>query len=120
MDERQLTRVLRLAHPPVLRPASIVGCSIKMWGQYPALVDGPPGNVLNGMAFEVQNEKQEGMLSRYETTAYKTTTCFIKPASGGAQILGKTFIWAENQDDRILRPGSFDLEGWKKAQYGSK
>ena len=120
MDERRLTEILRLAYPPVLRPASIVGYSIKMWGPYPTLVNGPPGNVVDGMAYEVQNEDHEGRLAYYETDAYKCATCFIRPASGGDQIVGKTFVWAGHPDDRILRPGKFDLEAWKRARYGSK
>ena len=120
MDERKLTEVLRLTHPPVLRPASITGYSIKMWGPYPALVDGPPGNVVNGMAYEVQSEGHESRLARYETDAYRSANCFIKPASGGDRIVGKTFVWAKGLNDKTLRAGSFDIEAWKKARYGSR
>jgi len=38
-DERQLMEVLHLDSPPILRPASVIGYSIKLWGQYPALID---------------------------------------------------------------------------------
>jgi gamma-glutamylcyclotransferase (GGCT)/AIG2-like uncharacterized protein YtfP len=119
MDEQKLTQVLGLIHPPVLRPATIVGYSIKTWGPYPTLIDGPPENVVNGVAYEVQNEEYEKRLAYYETDAYRCTTCLIKPASGGDQIVGKTFVWAGEPNDRILRPGSFDLEAWKKARYRS-
>ena len=120
MDERKLTEVLRLTYPPVLRAASIAGYSIKMWGPYPTLIEGTPGSVVNGMAYEVQNEGHERRLAHYETDAYRCTTCFIKPASGGDQIVGKTFVWAGDPNDRILRSGSFDLEAWKKSRYGSR
>ena len=119
MDERKLTQILRLDSPPVLRPASIVGYSIKMWGPYPALIDGPPGNVVNGMAYEVQKEGHENRLAYYETDAYKCASCFIKPGTGGDQIFGKTFVWADDSNDGDLSPGSFDFETWKKAHYGS-
>ena len=120
MDERKLTQVLRLGSPPVLRPASIVGYSIKMWGPYPALIDGPPGNVVNGMAYEVQNEDHEKRLACYETDAYRCAPCFIKPGAGGEGVFGKTFVWADDANDKDLSPGSFDLEAWKKARYGSR
>ena len=116
MDDQKLIQVLGLTHPPVLRPATIVGYSIKMWGPYPTLVEGPPENVLNGMAYEVQHERHEKRLAYYETDAYMCATCLIKPASGGDQIAGKTFVWAGDPNDRILRPGSFDLEAWKKGR----
>ncbi|KAF9641882.1 hypothetical protein BDM02DRAFT_3177003 [Thelephora ganbajun] len=115
MDERKLTEVLRLDSPPVLRPASIVGYSIKMWGPYPALVDGPPGNVVSGMIYEVQKEDHEKRLAYYETNAYRCASCFIKPTTGD-QIFGKTFVWADDPNDEDLSPGSFDFEAWKKAQ----
>lgn len=89
MDERKLTEVLRLTHPPVLRPASIVGYSIKMWGPYPTLVDGPPGNVVNGMTYEVQNEANEGRLAYYETKAYKCTTCLLSLRREETRLLGR-------------------------------
>lgn len=114
MNEQQLVQVLHLTHPPILRPATIIGYSVKMWGPYPTLIEGPPENVVNGVAYEVQNERQEKRLAYYETDAYKSATCFIKPASGGDQIVGKTFVWAGDPNDRILRPGRFDLEAWKE------
>jgi gamma-glutamylcyclotransferase (GGCT)/AIG2-like uncharacterized protein YtfP len=120
MDERKLTQVLRLDSPPVLRPASIVGYSIKMWGPYPALIDGPPGNVVNGLAFEIQNEGHEKSLAHYETDSYRCVSCFIKPGTGGEQITGKTFVWAYDPNDKDLSPGSFDLEAWRRSRYGSR
>ena len=120
MDDRKLTQVLRLNSPPVLRPASIIGYSIKMWGPYPTLVDGPPGNVVSGMAYEVQKEDHEKRLAYYETNAYRCAACSIQPGTGGeSEISGKTFVWAKGPDDEDLSPGSFDLEAWKKAHYGS-
>lgn len=116
MDENQLTKVLRLDSPPVLQPASIVGYSIKMWGPYPTLLDGPPDNVVNGMVYEVQKEAHEKRLAYYETDAYQCAACFIQPGEGGKQIFGKTFVWARDPDDKDLSEGSFDFEMWKKAR----
>jgi len=120
MDERKLTEVLRLDSTPVLRPASIVGYSIKMWGPYPTLVEAPPENIVNGMIYEVQREGHERRLAYYETDAYRCAVCRIIPGEGGERIYGKTFVWAGDSDDKVLSPGTFDLEMWKKARYGSR
>ena len=114
-----LTQVLQLKSPPILRPGFIVGYSIKMWGPYPTLVKGPTGNVVNGLVYEVQWEKHEKRLAYYETDAYKSASCSIQPGFGGDAIIGKTFVWAGDPNDEILRPGSFDLAKWRKARYGS-
>ena len=119
MDDQQLKKVLRLKSPPVLRPASVVGYSIKLWGPYPALIDGPPGNVVNGVVYEVQQEEHEKRLSYYETDAYRCVSCSIKPGEGGAQISGKTFVWADDPNDEDLSVGTFDFEAWKKARSAS-
>lgn len=118
MDDEQLTTVLRLTSPPVLRPASIVGYSIKLWGPYPALVDGPPGNVVNGMMYEVRRENHERRLAYYETSSYKCVSCPITPGTGEEQITGKTFVWAGEPEE--LSEGTFDLEAWRKARSGSE
>jgi len=117
MDEQQLTDILRLKSPPVLQPASIVGYSIKMWGPFPTLVDGPPGNVINGMVYEVQKKGHEGVLAYYETDAYRCASCSIKPEAGGEEIVGKTFVWAGARDDSDLSEGSFDLQAWRKSWH---
>ena len=57
-----LTQVLQLNSPPILLPGFILGYSIKMWGPYPILVEGPTGNVVNGLVYEVQREKHGGDL----------------------------------------------------------
>jgi len=119
MDDRKLTEVLRLDSPPVLQPASIVGYSIKMWGPYPALVNGPPGNIVNGMVYEVQKEDHVKRLAYYETNAYRCQGCLIRPGSGEEQIFGKTFVWAKAPNHEDLSPGGFDFEAWRKAHYGS-
>ncbi|KAL1982631.1 hypothetical protein VTN96DRAFT_1066 [Rasamsonia emersonii] len=44
MDPSILAKVPK--HPSRIepRPAKIIGYSTKFWGDYPALIDGPPGN----------------------------------------------------------------------------
>jgi len=94
MDEQTLTEVLRLDSPPVLRPVSIVGFSTKMWGPFPVLIDGPPGNVVNGMVYEVQRKAHENSLAYHEKNGYRCASCSIKSGAGGEQVIGKTFVWA--------------------------
>ena len=118
MDDQQLKKVLRLHSLPVLRPASVIGYSIKLWGPYPALVDGPPGNVVNGVVYEVQKEEHEKRLSYYETDAYRCVSCSIN-GEGGEQVSGKTYVWADDPNDEDLSVGSFDFEAWKRARSAS-
>ena len=114
MDEGQLASVLNLDSPPALRPASVVGYSIKMWGPFPALIEAPTGNVVSGVVYEVQEGVHEEWLVNHETNAYRCTRCDIKLGEGGEMISGKTFVWADEPDEG-LSEGSFDFEAWKKA-----
>ena len=57
-DPRMLTEILGLDMKPNLRPGYIIGYSAKLWDQYPALKDGPPGNIIEGMVFDVQTVEQ--------------------------------------------------------------
>ena len=41
-----------------------------LWGQYPALVDGPNNSYVDGMAYVVETEQQQKMLEHYETDVY--------------------------------------------------
>jgi gamma-glutamylcyclotransferase (GGCT)/AIG2-like uncharacterized protein YtfP len=103
MDEQKLTEVLRLDSTPVLRPASIVGYSIKMWGPYPTLIDGPPGNVVNGMVYEVQKEGHEKRLAYYETKAYRCVSCSIKLGQEESRSLERPLCGRVVRTTRIFR-----------------
>lgn len=112
-DPTQLQRVLGLTERPRdLKPAEIVGYHIKMWGPYPALLDGPPRNVVKGMAYEVEGWGNKDKLAHYETNNYKEHRCIIR-LQGGGRISGTTFEWSEDVDD--LKDGSFDLNDWQMA-----
>lgn len=111
MDPTQLQRVLGLKdRPRSLVPAEIVGYHVRMWGPYPALIDGPPGGVVKGMAYEVGGEEGKNKLAHYETDNYTEHRCTIR-LEGGAQVSGTTFEWAGDTDD--LKEGSFDLKDWQ-------
>jgi hypothetical protein len=116
MDPRILTEVLGLASKmkPDLRPGYIIGYSCKLWGQYPALVDGPPGNIVEGMVYNVQTVEDGEKLAAYETRNYGVKPCFITYTDGKepATAFGNTFTFAGHP--RELNEGEFDLKLWLK------
>ncbi|KAK7756260.1 hypothetical protein SLS62_001856 [Diatrype stigma] len=113
MDASTLQRVLGLGERPQLEPASIVGYHVKMWGPYPALQNGPQGNVVRGMMWEVEGAKRKDRLAEYETNNYKEKGCIIKKEDGSS-VWGTTFIW--DGDTSELKEGTFDLKDWQMNQ----
>lgn len=113
-DPGILSEVLQLDYVPVLRRAQVIGYSLKLWGQYPALVDGPGGAVVQGSIFEVSDEIAAAKLAHYETNAYRPRPCLIRVANGDKEdiIGGYTFKYAGNPAD--LNDGAFDLGTWLK------
>ena len=109
-----LSHILSLKETPVLRPASIEGYSLAMWGQYKTLLDGPPCNIVEGAAYQVQSEEDEEKLQYYETNAYEVAPCAIKLKNGGNPriVIGKTFMYAG--DAEALKAGRFDRKLWAK------
>ncbi|EFW14641.1 hypothetical protein D8B26_007013 [Coccidioides posadasii str. Silveira] len=100
---------------PTGPPGYITGYSAKLWGQYPALIDGPPGNIIEGMVFDVQTVKQGARLAEYETQAYSVKPCFIKYTDGKepATAYGNVFLFVG--DERELSEGEFDLKLWLQS-----
>ena len=70
MDPLRLQDVLQLPELPVLKPARVKSYKIMLWGQYPALVDGPNNSYVDGIAYFVETEQQQKMLEHYETDVY--------------------------------------------------
>lgn len=87
----------------------------RLWGQYPALVDGPTGAVIEGRAFEVPTTEAAEKLAYYETSNYTTAPCLVHLADGKSStgIYGYTFVFAGREDD--LTDGDFDLSLWLKS-----
>ncbi|KAI3394425.1 hypothetical protein diail_2675 [Diaporthe ilicicola] len=113
MDPTHLQRVLGLKYRPRnLEPAEVIGYHIRMWGPYPALLDGPPGSVVKGRAYEVEAGDDQDKLAHYETDNYKEHKCIIR-LEGGGRIFGTTFQWAGDVDE--LKDGSFDLKDWQMS-----
>ncbi len=112
MDPTFLSEALHLPEKPTLRPAKLVGYSLKLWGQYPALVDGPTGATVDGMVLEIESEKHGQRLADYETNAYTAAPCrihFTDDKEPG-EASGTTFKYVGNPID--ITDGQFDLTAW--------
>lgn len=81
-----------------------------LWGQYPALVDGPNNSYVDGMAYFVETEKKQEMLERYETDVYSVEG--IRITIEGKEASGRPFMW--DDDPTELIEGTWSLEEWKK------
>lgn len=102
------------ADDPVLKPAWIRDYGMRLWGQYPAVVD-EPGGVVKGMAFEVLDEGAAARLAAYETRNYWPVACSVNSgeaegADGGSVEEGYVFKYCGNLDD--LKVGRFESERW--------
>ncbi|EPE31308.1 BtrG-like protein [Glarea lozoyensis ATCC 20868] len=110
-DPQRLQEVLQLPTPPALKPARVKSYKIMLWGQYPALVDGPTNSYVDGMACVVETEKQQEMLEHYETTVYSVEG--IRITIEGEEVAGRTFMWAG--DPTELMGGTWSLEEWENG-----
>lgn len=115
MDSSTLAAVLKLQDRPRLFPAKIIGYQCMMWDQYPALLDGPQGAPIYGLAYEVQSREDSERLKVYETDNYKISSCLIE-FQDGREVLGSTFKW--DADKSLLKEGSFDLKDWQMNKLG--
>lgn len=97
-----------------LRPAYIVGYECKLWGPYPALVDGPQSgsSSIDGAVFQVRTVEEGKRLAEYETANYRTMPCRIQFRDGKQpdSETGYAFLFAG--DRRELSEGTFDLKVW--------
>lgn len=60
-----------------MRRAMVRGYQIKLWGTYPALVDGEPNQPVYGMMCEILSQAHMARLAAYETDKYSLENCFI-------------------------------------------
>ena len=113
-DPSLLAEILSLDESPTLRPSKVVGYSLKLWGQYPALVDGPTDGEVMGFACEIKEQKHVNRLAEYETKNYRSTPCLVYPRDAEAirdnATSGFTFKFCGNPID--LDEGNFDLPTW--------
>jgi gamma-glutamylcyclotransferase (GGCT)/AIG2-like uncharacterized protein YtfP len=115
MDPSTLAHVLKLRDRPQLLPSKITGHGCMLWGQYPALLDGPASAIVYGVAYEVQTPSEKKRLQTYETSHYKERSCLIE-LQDGRKVLGRTFLW--NADRALLKEGTFDLKDWQMNKLG--
>ena len=112
MKPEILKDVLGLDTEPVLRNAKIYGYELTHWGQYRALVDGKPGQVVMGRAYIVRSVEEEYKLAYYETDAYTLAPCQIYLDGEEEGRSGKVFIYAG--DSQALKNGRFDRALWQR------
>ncbi|EXL74000.1 hypothetical protein FOPG_10817 [Fusarium oxysporum f. sp. conglutinans race 2 54008] len=113
-DPKMLADVLGLEEKPALRPAKVVGYSRKLWGQYPAMQDGPQDAQVSGAVYYVQSVAHAKRLAEYETNSYRAKPCFIQYTDGKEpdEDFGHVFMFVG--DPRDLQEGEFDLGKWLK------
>ncbi|KAB5513592.1 hypothetical protein GE09DRAFT_1231760 [Coniochaeta sp. 2T2.1] len=90
------SRVLSLDQPPVYRKARVRGGRLTTWGgKYKALVDAGERDIVEGMAYLVRSEEDEGALRYYETERYEVVRCEIEMQDENGQeverVMGCTF-----------------------------
>ncbi|KAI6764972.1 hypothetical protein HG531_012071 [Fusarium graminearum] len=114
MDPNMLSDILGLEKEPKLRLAKIKGYSRKLWGQYPAMQEGPGDAEVNGSVYQVQSIAHAKRLAEYETNSYRVMPCHIHYTDGNkpADELGSIFMYVGNPRD--LCDGEFDLAQWLK------
>jgi hypothetical protein len=111
MDPLRLQEVLQLPALPALKPARVKSYKIMLWGQYPALVDGRNNSYVDGIAYVVETEKQQKMLTHYETDVYSVEG--IRITIEGKVVSGRTFMWTDDPSE--LMEGTWSLEEWKNG-----
>ena len=74
-------------------PAIIMGYSQEMYsGVYPTLIDGPPENIIHGMALEMTSPIMAREIAAYLTYQYVNQDCIIR-FEDGETVPGMTFKW---------------------------
>ncbi|KAF7521992.1 hypothetical protein PCG10_007773 [Penicillium crustosum] len=115
-DKGLLIDLLDLKQASHLRPAYIEGYKCKLWGPYPALLSGDPGDTVRGAVYEVPTIEDAEKLAAYEGPNYTTIACSIRYADGQSptQAEGYAFLFVGNMRD--LSEGSFDLKIWSERR----
>lgn len=113
-----LQRIIDLPKEPELRKVKLIGYALGKWGDYPALIDGEPGQEVPGYAYIVQSEEEAQKLAHYETNAYKEAHCLIYFVDNDEPVEapGKTFKYAG--DANALLEQRFDRKLWLHQMAG--
>lgn len=122
MDSTTLQSVIKAREPPLLRPATISGYHLKMWGRYPALLTTSPLLVVHGMAFEIGNfedvDRIRERLQNYEGQNYRPLGCLVQFKDDGERVRANTFEWVGDQSE--LKEGVFDLKDYQMRNLESR
>lgn len=114
MDPDVIRVITETSTEPKLHKASIHGFKVKLWGFYPTLVPGNTKDIVYGVYWQAENNRQLGLLQRYETHRYKLATCSIYIEKDGSNISnGLTFMWAGDPGSSELKDGEFLLERYQ-------
>ncbi|KAF7177982.1 hypothetical protein CNMCM7691_006622 [Aspergillus felis] len=128
-----LKRIIDLQEEPRLRKAKIIGYTLAKWGDYPALINGEPGQEVSGYAYLVQSEEeaQSLLIMRPTHTVLQTAGYSLRMAKDHqrrpARHSFKQFTWsglraftactmdfdplAQQQSDRIFQVW---IQNWVK------
>lgn len=111
---------MSLAERPILRLANLPGYHLKMWGQYPALINARPLLTVPGMVFDAgeHNDRSVNVLTKlqaYEGGNYKCRLCSVEYiGQEGVDVRANTFQWIG--DTAELKSGSFDLKDYQMSR----
>jgi gamma-glutamylcyclotransferase (GGCT)/AIG2-like uncharacterized protein YtfP len=115
MDPATLKSVIAAREPPKLRPAIIRGYHLKMWGQYPALLDRRPMLTIHGMAFEIDDSEHidqiHQRLQDYEGPNYTPLGVLLQYEGEEERVRANTFEWVGDHSE--LKDGVFDLKDYQ-------
>ncbi|KAF2681910.1 hypothetical protein K458DRAFT_308296 [Lentithecium fluviatile CBS 122367] len=122
VDPDVICTIARLSDMPMVRPASITGFKMKMWGIYLALLPMPPQipqtksdeDKINGVLWKCTSEDQFRCLAEYETSAYTWCECDARHENEEEVKECVTFCWAGDAESRELVKGRFDVERWRR------
>jgi len=113
MDSDVLQAILELPTVPLTHKAFLEGFTIKMWGIYPAIIQGGGEKIL-GTVWKVDSETHFLRLAEYETSNYTWCPCNVELENGEVLSGCRTFCWAGDPKSKDLADGSFDLERYQK------
>lgn len=115
-DQNLLVDLLGVKHASHLRPAYIKGYKCKLWGHYPALLLGDPGDTVTGAVYEVHTAEDAEKLAAYEGPSYTTVGCSIRYTDGESPIQTEGYVFLFVGNMRDLSEGSFDLKLWSERR----
>lgn len=114
MDPPTLQRVTGLRAAPRMRPAHVAGYTTKLWGPFPVLLRGRVGDVVRGVACEIEGPGPRRRLGEFEGGDYDEWDLEVRldrPDGTWEVAPGVTFRWVGPGDE--LEEGAFSLSRWR-------